>query len=188
MVRGNALTIIVAVAFRFALSSDTSSPPPQQSPMLGHRASSHTVCNPSPLKSCFIFAKDEPEGIEVLRNEGSLVAWALPKMTRSGLVSEVKSSREGPFARVSEKDGLDEEPVRQRIKPRLLQVCRPVRKTDVSGSRVCNGMREGGVGALYLAIAAVPVHPLCLRSHEHHFTARGRRPQKGRKGTRSQGM
>lgn len=40
------LTIIVAVAFPL--------PPPQHSPMLGHLASSHTVCNPNPRSSFFI--------------------------------------------------------------------------------------------------------------------------------------
>lgn len=42
------INMIVAVA---ALLLD----PPQQSLMLGHRASSHTVCKPRPLKSCLIF-------------------------------------------------------------------------------------------------------------------------------------
>jgi hypothetical protein len=67
-------TIIVAVAFRFAASSPAElppDPPPQHSPMLGHRASSHTVCKPSPRKSFLIFVKDAPVGMVVLRYDGS---------------------------------------------------------------------------------------------------------------------
>jgi hypothetical protein len=45
--------------------------PPQQSPILGHRASSHTVCKFSPRKSFFILLKDSPEGTDVLRYVGS---------------------------------------------------------------------------------------------------------------------
>lgn len=45
--------------------------PPQQSPILGHRASSHTVCKFSPRKSFFILLKDSPEGIDVLRYVGN---------------------------------------------------------------------------------------------------------------------
>jgi hypothetical protein len=54
--------MIVAVAAPF--------PPPQHSPMLGHLASSHTVCNPRPLKSFLIALYDAPVGIGCLRKEG----------------------------------------------------------------------------------------------------------------------
>ena len=45
--------------------------PPQQSPILGHRASSHTVCKLSPRRSFFILLNDTPEGIDVLRYVGN---------------------------------------------------------------------------------------------------------------------
>lgn len=64
--------MIVAVAARFPSSSVAPSLPPQQSPMFGHRASSHTVCSPSPRTSFLILANDAPVGIEVFRYEGSL--------------------------------------------------------------------------------------------------------------------
>jgi hypothetical protein len=54
--------MIVAVAAPF--------PPPQHSPMLGHFASSHTVCSPKPLKSFLMALYDAPVGIGCLRNEG----------------------------------------------------------------------------------------------------------------------
>jgi hypothetical protein len=54
--------MIVAVAAPF--------PPPQHSPMLGHLASSHTVCNPKPLRSFLMALYDAPVGIGCLRNEG----------------------------------------------------------------------------------------------------------------------
>jgi len=54
--------MIVAVAAPF--------PPPQHSPMLGHFASSHTVCNPRPLRSFLMALYDAPVGIGCLRNEG----------------------------------------------------------------------------------------------------------------------
>lgn len=63
------LTIMVAVAV-FRPSARLS--PPQQSPILGHRASSHTVCKLSPRRSFLILLKEAPDGIEVLRYDGSL--------------------------------------------------------------------------------------------------------------------
>lgn len=60
--------MIVAVAV--FLPSDVLLPP-QQSPILGHRASSHTVCKLSPRRSLLILLNDSPDGIEVLRYEGS---------------------------------------------------------------------------------------------------------------------
>lgn len=57
-------TIIVAVA---VLRPSTVSLPPQQSPMLGQRASSHTVCSPSPLRSFLILLNVSPDGIEVFK-------------------------------------------------------------------------------------------------------------------------
>jgi hypothetical protein len=56
------LTMIVAVAAFF--------PPPQQSPILGQRASSQTVCRPRPRRSFLILVYDGPVGILVLRWEG----------------------------------------------------------------------------------------------------------------------
>jgi len=64
--------MIVAVAALRPSASVAPGLPPQQSPMLGHRASSHTVCNFSPLRSFLMFVKEAPVGIEVLRYEGSL--------------------------------------------------------------------------------------------------------------------
>ena len=55
--------MIVAVAAPF--------PPPQHSPMLGHFASSQTVCRPRPLKSFLMALYDAPVGIGCLRNEGN---------------------------------------------------------------------------------------------------------------------
>lgn len=62
------LTMIVAVAP--FLPSFPSFPPPQHSPMLGHFASSHTVCRPSPRRSFLISAYEPPAGIECLRKDG----------------------------------------------------------------------------------------------------------------------
>ena len=65
--RWSSLTMIVAVAALRPSSSEAPSFPPQQSPILGHLASSQTVCNPRPRKSFFIFLKEFPVGIVVLR-------------------------------------------------------------------------------------------------------------------------
>ncbi len=62
--------MIVAVAEFLPSASVAPFFPPQQSPMLGHRASSHTVCNPRPLKSFLILLNDAPDGMEVLRYDG----------------------------------------------------------------------------------------------------------------------
>ena len=122
--------MIVAVAARFPSSSVAPSFPPQQSPVFGQRASSHTVCRPSPRKSFLILAKEEPVGIVVLRKDGSrgllsaersfsfhrheyigLIThpFVFPNTTRSGAPSDMKSSREGPEAKVSEKPVLEDE-------------------------------------------------------------------------------
>ena len=93
--------------------------PPQQSPMLGHRASSQTVWSPSPLRSFLILLKDAPDGIDVLRWAGSrglcIILYRrsskgggpcvthprmLPRTMRSGTSPETNSSREGPSASV----------------------------------------------------------------------------------------
>lgn len=55
--------MIVAVASPFA--------PPQHCPMLGHRASSHTVCRFSPRRSRLILLYDAEVGTDVLRYAGS---------------------------------------------------------------------------------------------------------------------
>lgn len=65
-------TMIVAVAALRPSASLTPSFPPQQSPMFGHRASSHTVCRPRPRRSFLILEKEAPVGILVLRYDGSL--------------------------------------------------------------------------------------------------------------------
>jgi hypothetical protein len=107
---------MVAVAPLLSTSPEAPLLPPQQSPIFGHRASSHTVCNPRPLRSFLILLNEAPEGMEVLRYEGNLGALVLPSTTRLGGSSERKSSSEGPLARVCEKDDLDDEGVaRQRI-------------------------------------------------------------------------
>lgn len=112
--------MIVAVAPRLLSSGVAPSVPPQQSPMFGHRASSHTVCNPSPLRSFFILLNDAPDGMDVFRYEGrrglpqvckqsdhySLASnvtyvFVLPSTTRSGISSEMKSSSDGPCSSVS---------------------------------------------------------------------------------------
>lgn len=63
--------MIVAVAFRLFSSSVAFGLPPQQSPIFGHRASSHTVCSPRPLKSFFILLNDAPVGILVFKCDGN---------------------------------------------------------------------------------------------------------------------
>jgi len=63
--------MIVAVALLRASASVAADPPPQQSPILGHRASSQTVCRLRPRRSFLILAYEPPAGMEVLRNEGS---------------------------------------------------------------------------------------------------------------------
>lgn len=45
-------------------------PPPQHSPMLGHLASSHTVCRPRPRRSCLMAVYDLPRGIGCFRKVG----------------------------------------------------------------------------------------------------------------------
>jgi hypothetical protein len=62
--------MIVAVAARLLSSGVAPSFPPQQSPIFGQRASSHTVCSPNPLRSFFILLKDAPVGMDVFRKEG----------------------------------------------------------------------------------------------------------------------
>jgi hypothetical protein len=64
-------TMMVAVAARLPSSGVAPSFPPQQSPILGHLASSHTVCSFSPLRSFLIWLKDPPDGIFVFRKDGS---------------------------------------------------------------------------------------------------------------------
>lgn len=55
--------MMVAVASPFS--------PPQHCPMFGHRASSHTVCKPSPLKSFLILLYDAEVGTAVFKYPGS---------------------------------------------------------------------------------------------------------------------
>jgi hypothetical protein len=84
------MSIMVAVAFDL-------SEPPQQSPMLGHLASSQTVCSFSPRRSSLILVNDAPVGIFVFKNEGSRGWEAFPKMTVSTSgPARTKSSRPGP--------------------------------------------------------------------------------------------
>ena len=64
-------TMIVAVAALRPSASVVPSFPPQQSPILGHRASSHTVLRLRPRKSFLILLNEAPEGMLVLRKEGS---------------------------------------------------------------------------------------------------------------------
>ena len=45
-------------------------PPPQQSPIFGHLASSHTVCSPRPRRSFLIPLYDAPVAIGCFRNDG----------------------------------------------------------------------------------------------------------------------
>ncbi len=59
--------MMVAVAPRLLSSGVAPSVPPQQSPIFGHRASSHTVCRPSPLRSFFILLNDAPVGMDVFK-------------------------------------------------------------------------------------------------------------------------
>lgn len=92
--------------------------------MLGHRASSHTVWSPRPLRSFLILLKEAPDGMEVLRCAGSrglreieglqmnslqyAYPRAFPRMIRSGGASpEIKWSSEGPAARASLKLDLE---------------------------------------------------------------------------------
>ena len=46
-------------------------PPPQHSPILGHLASSQTVCRPNPRRSFLIPLYDAPVGIGCFKKEGS---------------------------------------------------------------------------------------------------------------------
>ena len=112
-------TMIVAVAALRPSASLTPSLPPQQSPMFGHRASSHTVCRFRPRRSFLSLAKEAPVGMLVLRYDGSLGLQSLsvrftfssivvrrthalvfPNTIRSETLSAMKSSSEGPWARV----------------------------------------------------------------------------------------
>lgn len=90
--------------------------PPQQSPTFGQRASSQTVCKFKPRRSFLILLKEAPEGIEVFRKEGNrglgdvvrnieiykstcTHPFVLPRTTRSGDSSEMKSWKLGPLSR-----------------------------------------------------------------------------------------
>ena len=117
------INIIVAVAL--ALSD-----PPQQSPIFGHRALSHTtvtcfvcgeipVCRFNPRKSRFILAKFPPAGIGLLSQSGRRLE---PGMEVGSAVLERKCDRVGPALRSSVKvvcgrrEGVGGETVaRQRI-------------------------------------------------------------------------
>ena len=69
-------TMIVAVAAWRPSSAVAPSFPPQQSPMFGHRASSHTVWSLRPRRSFLIFEKEAPLGMDVFKYEGRRgLAW-----------------------------------------------------------------------------------------------------------------
>lgn len=91
LVHVSPISMIVAVAFDL-------SEPPQQSPMLGHLASSQTVCSLSPRRSSFILVNEAPVGIFVLRKEGRRGWDVFPSVTvsTSGTGPRIKSSRLGP--------------------------------------------------------------------------------------------
>jgi hypothetical protein len=61
--------MIVAVA---VFLPSAVSPPPQQSPIFGHLASSQTVCKFKPRRSFLILLNEAPEGIDVFRKDGNL--------------------------------------------------------------------------------------------------------------------
>lgn len=92
--------MIVAVAADLSL-------PPQQSPMLGQRASSHTVCRFRPLKSDFSLLKFVPVGMEVLSHVGSGVCAGLLRGfdADSGWEGDEPSSRDSDI--LSFGSGLD---------------------------------------------------------------------------------
>ena len=59
--------MMVAVAALRPSASVAPSFPPQQSPIFGHRASSHTVWSFRPRKSFLILEKDAPLGMDVFK-------------------------------------------------------------------------------------------------------------------------
>jgi len=102
------ISIIVAVA-------EDLSVPPQQVEMFGHRASSQTVCRPSPRRSDFMRVKLAPVGTGVLSQVGRRVI-GFPYLSKAwGLVvvvAEASSSASSalvigavPFVTKSEKEG-----------------------------------------------------------------------------------
>ena len=155
-------------------ASDTPSFPPQQSPMFGHRASSQTVWRPRPRRSFLIFAKEEPLGMLVFRNDGSrglrkllaqrenegggisrsTYAFVFPRTTRSGTLSAIKSSSDGPSSSVSLKFGLDEEGVaRHRTCGRTARATRTAHDTleaarDMLESCSSRGRRDSTLGGV----------------------------------------
>lgn len=102
--------MIVAVAADLSL-------PPQQSEILGHRASSQTVCRFKPRRSFLIFLYDELSGMGVFNHEGKRVIcfclplgptravfnWYASEGLRGGSLPEMNSSKEGPVLSLSEK-------------------------------------------------------------------------------------
>jgi len=123
-------TIIVAVAKRLDSASDVPSfaPPPQQSPMLGHRASSHTVCSPNPRRSFLILAKDSPLGIEVLRWDGSR-GLTMRKIQHQNPVKSKLSPREPTFSHCPTRPSPGRFPQRSHL---MMGRCRELRRTSVS--------------------------------------------------------
>ena len=133
----NARTMIVAVAARLPSASVTPSFPPQQSPMFGQRASSHTVCKPSPRRSFLILEYEAPFGIVVFKYEGNrglcevcqanhiihkwecTYAFVLPRTTFSWTLSVMKSSRDGPASSVREKSVFEDDGVARLRVPKL---------------------------------------------------------------------
>lgn len=105
------INMIVAVAADLLL-------PPQQSEILGHRASSHTVCKFKPRRSFLIFLYDELSGMGVLSHSGRrVICFCLPfGPTRAvfkayasegcsgGSLPETNSVNEGPALSLSAKE------------------------------------------------------------------------------------
>ena len=116
------MSIIVAVAADLSL-------PPQQSEMLGHRASSHTVCRFKPRRSDLIFLKFSLFGMGVLSHAGRrVISFCLP----AGPTRAVRSSRASEGE--SEVEGLETK--EERLGPLLRRSWKVVRGRGLEGGFV----------------------------------------------------
>ena len=108
LVQVSPISMIVAVAADFEL-------PPQQSEMLGHLASSHTVWRFSPRRSFLIFLYEELSGMGVLSHDGRrVISFFLPfgptravfnayasEGSKAGSLPPTNSEKEGPALSLS---------------------------------------------------------------------------------------
>lgn len=87
--------MMVAVAALRPSSGVAPSFPPQQSPMFGQRASSHTVCRPRPRKSFLILENDAPFGIDVFKCDGRR---GLGGISHWKPIGHIKCRQDAPFS------------------------------------------------------------------------------------------